>query len=93
MPIPKSLRNVFLFFSKEIDFYAFLPDEFALPPELGEVFSASFTVSLEELLSAEESRKSWVENCFSNPSDNYDKVWHNKLGLMTVANGDIRAFI
>lgn len=45
-----------------------------------------------ELLLAEENRKSWVEGCFSNPDDDYDKIWHNKLGFMTVANGDIIAF-
>lgn len=92
IPIPKSLRDVFLFFSKKIEFDAYLPDEFALPPELREIFSASFTISMEELLLAEENRKSWVEDCFSNPDDDYDKVWHNKLGFMTVPNGDIIAF-
>lgn len=92
IPIPKSLRDVFLFFSKEINFYACLPDEFALPLELRGIFSASFTVSMEELLLAEENRKSWVEGCFSNPDDDYDKIWHKKLGFMTVANGDIIAF-
>lgn len=47
---------------------------------------------MEELLLAEGNRKSWVEDCFSNPDDDYDKIWNNKLGFMTVPNGDIIAF-
>ena len=92
IPIPKSLKDTFLFFSKNIDFYAYLPDEFELPQELREIFSASFEVSMKEMILAEQSRKSWVEGCFSNQNDDYDKVWHNKLGFMTVPNGDIIAF-
>lgn len=28
----------------------------------------------------------------ADPDNDYDRVWHNKLGFMTVANGDIIAF-
>lgn len=90
--LPESLKKTFLAFSKDISFCAFLPDEFKLPDELREIFSAQFTISLTEVLEAEESRRSWVQACFSDINDPYDKVWHNKLGLMTVANGDVIAF-
>jgi len=90
--IPSSLRSVFLNFSKKIIFSAYLPEDFGLDDKLKEIFSADFSISIEELVEAEMSRRSWVEGCFSNPEDLYDKVWHDKLGFMTVANGDIIAF-
>ena len=91
-PIPPSLRVVFLQYSKKIEFYGWLPDKINLPDSLRKVFSACFDVSLEEVERAEKSRKGWVENCFANPDDPYDNIWHNKLGFMNVANGDVIAF-
>jgi hypothetical protein len=91
-PIPPSLRETFLHFSKIIKFYAHLPLAIELPHSLGEIFSANFLISTNELICAEIQRKSWMESCFANPEDSYDKVWHNKLGFMTVPNGDIIAF-
>lgn len=92
MPIPQSLRDTFLRLSKHICFSAFLPSDFVLPEALTEIFSAYFTLSMDEMIEAEASRKSWVDECFSNEEDEYDKVWHNKLGFMTVGNGDVIAF-
>lgn len=39
-----------------------------------------------------EGYKGWVENCFSNHDDPYDKVWHNKIPLLRVMNGDMIGF-
>jgi len=36
--------------------------------------------------------RGWVDDCFSNPDDPYDKVWHNKVPLLRVPNGDIIGF-
>ena len=90
--IPPCMRELFIFFSRKIVFSAWLPEELELPHALRDIFSASFEISVDELINAERSRKSWVNECFSNPLDSYDKVWHNKLGFMTVANGDVIAF-
>lgn len=90
--IPVSLRDTFLKMSKAIEFSAFLPQDFSFPKELKGIFSAYFTISLNEMMEAEESRRSWVDGCFSNVEDDYDKVWHNKLGFMTVGTGDVIAF-
>lgn len=90
--LPVQIRDFFLQFSKECSFSAFLPDDMELPDDLEEIFSATFVISLDEVVNAEGSRKSWAEECFSDEEDEYDKVWHNKLGLMTVGNGDVIAF-
>jgi len=91
-PIPPSLRETFSHFSKSIRFFATLPWDMARPGPLRNIDSAMFLISTDELLTAEKARLGWVENCFSDPADVYDKVWHNKLGFMTVITGDIIAF-
>ncbi len=35
---------------------------------------------------------SWVENCFPNIEDEYDKIWHNKIPFLHVPNGDFIVF-
>lgn len=91
MPLPKDLREFFLHFSKECELSVFLPEDFKLPAELRNIFSACFIISLDEVTVAEASRKGWIENCFPDENDEYDRIWHNKLGIMTVGNGDVIA--
>lgn len=91
MRLPAEIRNFFLKFSKNCEFNAFLPDDLKLPKELCGIFSACFIISLDEVKRAEESRESWQRECFSNEADEYDRVWHHKLGIMTVGNGDVIA--
>ena len=90
--LPLQIREFFLHYSKRCEFSAYLPDDFELPSELDEIFSAGFLISLEEILTAVDSRKEWVESCFTNEDDEYDAVWHHKLGFMCVPNGDVIAF-
>lgn len=63
-----------------------------MPEALEEIFSATFLISLEDFVDAENDRKGWVENCFTDEADKYDAVWYHKLGFMSVPNGDIIAF-
>ncbi|MCL1851849.1 MAG: SMI1/KNR4 family protein [Peptococcaceae bacterium] len=90
--IPPSFKECLMTYTKSLVFSASLPDDFALPQELSQIFSAGFSWSLDILMESEESRKGWVEACFSDPDDKYDKVWHNKLAFMSVSNGDHIAF-
>ena len=90
--LPLQIREFFLQYSKKCELSAWLPEDFELPDELDEIFSASFLISLEEFQDAEKWRREWVEKCFSDEEDEYDAVWHHKLGFMNVPNGDIIAF-
>ncbi|MBQ8923021.1 MAG: SMI1/KNR4 family protein [Oscillospiraceae bacterium] len=89
--LPQQLREFFLNFSGCFEMYAFLPDEFcdALPKELKEIFAAQYVISLEEVENNEMIRRDWVSECFPDEDDEYDKVWHHKLGIIDVGNGDI----
>ena len=91
MTLPKQLRDFFLNYSQCFEMNAFLPEEFSdsLPKELKELFAAHYVISLEEAESNEMMRRDWVSECFPNEDDEYDKVWHHKLGIIDVGNGDI----
>lgn len=90
--LPLQIKDFFLNYSRRCEFSAFLPDDFELPDELEEIFSATFLISLEEFADVEDARKGWIEDCFTDEEDEYDAVWYHKLGFMHVANGDIIAF-
>ena len=94
VPIPPSLRETFLKFSSKFELFVYLGDNFSdqMPHNLREIGLAHFNISVDELLSAEADRKGWAKACFNNQEDEYDKVWHNKLGFMNVGNGDVIAF-
>ena len=38
-----------------------------------------------------EDYKGWVSECFSNPDDSYDVVWHNRFPIIDIINGDMIA--
>ncbi len=90
--LPLQIKEFFLQYSRNCEFSAYLPDDFELPKELKSIFSAGFLISLEEFAYIEEARKDWVEECFPDEDDEYDAVWHHKLGFMHVPNGDMIAF-
>ncbi len=66
-------------------------DEATLPEASSEVSWGGLDLSLNEVISAEESRRGWVKECFPNRSDPYDIVWHDKFAFHTVRNGDCLA--
>ena len=91
--IPEDFRNVLLHISSHLEIFWNLSgddgkDIFTLPEPLKEVFSGNLHWGLQFLIGFEESRKDWVETCFPNYEDDYDRVWHNKLVFAEVGNGD-----
>ena len=92
MRLPDAFRKVVLEFAAGIDFEWRLPDEIKFPDEFRGIFAGQFTWNLKDIPEINESKDGWVRECFSNEDDPYDKVWHNKLGLMEVGNGDFIAF-
>lgn len=59
-----------------------------------EIFSAGYEGiwSFEDLGNLKEQCDEWTKNCFSDPSNEYDKVWYNKTPIIRVATGDLIAF-
>lgn len=87
-PIPLPLRN--LLAEPALQGYWQLPDAFEdrMPAESCGVLWGGVDLTVQEVLAAETSRRSWLAECFPNASDPYDKVWHGKFAFHTVANGD-----
>ncbi len=90
--LPESFKKVLQEFSGNFSLRWFLPDEMKQPNEFSEFFCGTPHWSLELLLQFEEARKSWIDNVFPNPDDEYDAVWYNKLAFCEVGNGDYLAF-
>lgn len=86
--LPVSFKLTLLNFSRSAQLAWKLPEDFKLPTEFREIFAGDIHWSLEKLVEIEESRKSWVRECFPNPHDPYDQHWHNKLAFHDVGNGD-----
>lgn len=90
--LPHSFKKVLTQFASSVYFSWSLPDNFNLPTQLKGIFCGECIWSLDKLSSIVDSQKSWVKECFSNPNDEYDKVWHNKLAFIEVVNGDFISF-
>ncbi len=90
--LPISFKTILTQYSKQLDFSAFLPDSPDFYDEFSEITCAEIKFGIESMREAESSRLSWIKDCFTDPNDEYDAVWHNKLGIMCVANGDVIAF-
>lgn len=91
-PLPRELRQFATKVSRRIAFHWKLPDKFTLPAPLREIFSGGLDYDIANIPEHEEGRLAWQANCFPNPDDPYDAVWHNKLGFHDVPNGDCLAF-
>ena len=89
--LPPAFRRVLLEFSAEVEFSWFLPDGRDLPEPFHEIFCGGCSWSLRRLPEIQESLKGWVSTVFPNPTDPYDRVWHQKLGFLEVGNGDMLA--
>ena len=86
--LPAEFRNTLLTISSHCEFSWFLPDELELPDVLRQIFSGELHWSLELLSQFNEAREGWITEVFSNPEDEYDKVWYNKFVFQEVGNGD-----
>ncbi|MEX6690165.1 SMI1/KNR4 family protein [Danxiaibacter flavus] len=86
--IPIDFRNVLLTVSSHCEFIWFLPNDFALPDPLREIFRGELHWGLEFIQQFNESKDEWITEVFPNADDKYDKVWHNKFVFQEVGNGD-----
>ncbi len=64
-----------------------------LPAKTKGVEWGGIDLSVREMVAAEQSRRAWQEECFPNPNDAYDRVWHDKFAFLTVRNGDCIALV
>ncbi|MEV5027944.1 SMI1/KNR4 family protein [Paenibacillus sp. LPE1-1-1.1] len=94
--LPESFIKVISEFISGMEMVWSLPDdderEVPIPEVLKGISASNFSWSIENIINVEKGRKRWEQEVFSDEEDEYDRVWHNKLGLMEVGNGDYIAF-
>jgi hypothetical protein len=90
--IPESFREVLLNFASKLDFGWELNDCIDLPKEFRGIFAGECSWNINDLIDIDDERKGWVKECFPDPDNEYDRVWHNKLAFISVGNGDKIAF-
>lgn len=89
--LPYSFRKIILEFSKSFRFFYRLPSKNFLPSEFRNCYRGNFYWDLGKLVDLEKGRKLWITDCYCDESDEYDKVWYNKLVFDEIANGDMLA--
>lgn len=94
--LPRSLKEFFFTVSKDINFFIDLDEtlfkEIEKNKNLAYAGLFQLNISLSGIIDAQDNIENWINSCFKDPEDAYDKVWHNKLGIMCIGNGDVIAF-
>lgn len=91
---PFEFKHILTEYSSGVDFFWQIKNE-ETEGEFKEVFRGcgrGYLWDFHQSKELYEGYLGWVENCFSNHDDTYDKVWHNKVPLLRVMNGDIIGF-
>jgi len=91
--LPKDFRDILLNYSSHFEyFWSTYRDEeeeqIEFPEKFCAIFAGNLHWGLDLLLDFEESRQGWVDICYPDYNNEYDKVWHNKLAFYEVGNGD-----
>ena len=88
--IPEDFRDILLNYSSYFEYFWSYEEKnnIELPSNLKHIFSGDLHWRINLLVNFEVSRKDWVEGCFPDYNDKYDRVWHNKLAFYEVGNGD-----
>lgn len=89
--VPTAFAGVLLEYSAAIDVAWQLPADHQPPPPLDQIFSGECRWNLHELPELQRKHREWIDGCFDDPDDEYDRVWHNKLAFAEVGNGDMLA--
>ncbi len=87
--IPASFRQVLLEYSARVCIEWALPDGTPMPEPFRKIWSGECRWDLARLPALQSAHRGWIENCFSDPANEYDRVWHNKFPVLEIGNGDM----
>ncbi|MFJ7665928.1 SMI1/KNR4 family protein [Lysinibacillus sp. NPDC097195] len=90
--LPESFKQVLVAFSSALYFRWVFPDNFQLDGEFDGIFSGMLHWDLGLLKEINDNKNVWITKVFSDPDNDYDKVWHRTLAFYEVGNGDYIAF-
>ena len=94
--IPEDFRDILLNYSSYFEYFwniykGVSEEQIELPDNLKGIFAGDLHWELNVLVKFQEANKDWIEECFPNYNDEYDRVWHNKMLFYEVGNGDYLA--
>ena len=90
--LPQAFKRLLVHVSSHVEFRWFAPESRDFPAPMNQCFSGDLHWSLDFVRQFNADKDSWIRECFPNPSDGYDRVWHDKLAFYEVGNGDYLAF-
>jgi len=91
LKLPASFRRVLTEFASAFEVAWFLPEGLEPPEPVSAIFGGDLSWDLDKLADLEAVRLDWVKEYYPNADDEYDCVWHNKLAIHEVGNGDMLA--
>ena len=93
--LPIEFRQALKEISSHIEFFYSIYNEekelISLPSELMEIFCGELHFGIDLIPVFEESRRGWIDICYPDYDNPYDRVFHNKLAFQEVGNGDLLA--
>lgn len=89
--LPRALRDVVLEYSRRVCVQWQLREHTGPPQEFRAIFAGECRWDLEALPDLVVQHQDWLDNCFSDPTDDYGSVWYGKLPFLVVGNGDMVA--
>ena len=94
--IPEDFRDILLNYSSCFKYFwniykGVSEEQIELPNNLKGIFAGDLHWELNVLVKFQEDNKDWIEECFPDYNDEYDRVWHNKMLFYEVGNGDYLA--
>lgn len=88
MRLPESMREVILNYSANLNIAWQLPEGDDAPKPFNQLFAGECRWDLRGLPALQENYRHWRDNCFSDPGNPYDAVWHNKFAIAQAGNDD-----
>jgi SMI1 / KNR4 family (SUKH-1) len=89
--VPPAFKALLTHVSSHVEFRWFAPEKRTFPIPMHQCFSGDLHWSLDFVRQFNADKESWIRECFPDPSDAYDRIWHNKLAFYEVGNGDYLA--
>jgi hypothetical protein len=91
---PNDFKHVLTNYASSVEFYWHMEEE-EPEEEFRGIFCGAgrgYLWDFSTLKNDYKDYRGWVEQCFPNPEDEYDKIWHNKVPFIDVPNGDMIVF-
>ena len=93
--LPIEFRQALKEISSHIEFFWSIYNKekelLSLPSELAGIFCGELHFGIDLIPLFEERRRGWVDICYPDYDNPYDRVFHNKLAFQEVGNGDLLA--